>query len=157
MMPFPSAMMQSSPPGGKDYWRFLFTNGSGGNYLSLSEAELRATSGGVDLTDAGYSSVFASSNSAFFEPYKAFDNVTSGGGNAAWSTVSGGAVNSFVGVRLLAPSDVNEVLLRSSSYSGEHPRDVTVQSSTNGTTWTNEWSFTCGFTANLQSKVFTRP
>lgn len=139
---------------GHRFWRFLFTNGSGGSYLALTEAEMRATAGGVDLTDAGYTRALASSTYGGTNVSRVFNNVLD---TNEWATATSGAVNSWVMVQFPAGQAVNEVMLRNCNHGGEYPRDVSVQWSDDRTNWTTEWSFTSGFTGSLQIKVFTKP
>lgn len=137
---------------GHRFWRLLFTDGSGGSYCALQEAEFRATTGGADLAD-GYVEAFAST--ALTPASNAFNNLGTGG--TEWSTTSGNAVNSWLAAQLNAPASITEVQMISCGHSGERPRATSVQWSDDRSTWTTLWSFTAGFTANLETKVFTKP
>ena len=161
-------MVGRTPPAGGSsarYWRLLFPDGgTNGSRCGIGEMEMRSSAGGADLTAPDPSEVKISansSNSGSFSPRNAID-----GGNsdfAGWFTADGQNLNSWLRYDFTTPVSINEISISAlgdgGSWNTYAPKQITVQSSPDGTTWATEWVVSGGpYTwTSFQTRVFTRP
>lgn len=136
------------------YWRINVSanNGSAGN-VAIAEMELRASSGGADLTTP-YPTLTSGDESSF--PFiNALDNNTS-----TFHQWSGSSLPKYGGVDFQAETkDIVEIAITAdSTYYARCPKDFNIQWSDDGSAWTTAWSVTgqTGWTSG-QTRVFTSP
>lgn len=134
------------------YWRINVSanNGSAGN-VAIAEMELRASSGGADLTTP-YPTLTSGDESSF--PFiNALDNNTS-----TFHQWLGATLPKYAGVDFgSATKDIVQISITAHmSYSDRCPKDFSIQWSDDGSTWTTAWSVTgqTGWTSG-QTRVFT--
>lgn len=135
------------------YWR-VYVDRNGSSNVQITELELRSSSGGADLTGSGTASADSVLTVGTTDASKAFDNSNStrwaSTGVPAWLAYDFGT-----GVA----HDIVEVVMTNGSFTtGTLPLDFIVQSSDDGSTWTDEWFATniSAWTASM-SKTFTAP
>jgi hypothetical protein len=134
--PYPDA---ASPAfAGFRYYRIsILANNGDALITGIIEAELRATSGGADLTTGlATSSITDSTHTANLDGFKAFDNsLTSGSG---WATASGNATG-WVRIDLGTASPVLEYLMGSyastNNTSTRSAKQWLLEGSSDGSTW----------------------
>jgi len=150
-------LLMASSVGSHRYWRINITaTDTGATATSLAELEFRATVGGATLCTGGT----ASASSTFDASHTAIEGFD-GNGNTTWSSVSSG-LPAWLRYVLPSASSVNQVAIRArnegGSTFGQTPKDFSIQSSDDGTTWTTEWSVTgqTGWTIN-EVRTFNRP
>jgi hypothetical protein len=135
------------------HWRLLITSSDGGSVISAAEVQFRAAAGGASLCVGGT----ASASSVYWagtEADKAFDENNS----TLWAAAT--SVNQWIAYALTAASAVNQVMIRSrqDAAANQSPRDFKVQSSANGTTWTDEWTVSGSTGWGLgETRLYTRP
>ena len=137
---------------GHRFWRLRFTNGSGGSYLAITEAEFR-DSGGTDRSSTAYIVNAGGSGGAWIGATTAFDNTLT---TAEAYPPSGQGVNSWIGCQLTGSYDLASVTVRNCNHAGEYPRDVAVEYSDDLTTWTTSWTFTAT-SGSLVTTTSTKP
>jgi hypothetical protein len=165
---------EASPPAGKHRaWRvFSETNNGDGNYLVITEIEMRAATGGADQTsNVGVNNPFGSSagrpigsviDRTNGQGYRAFDNTDS----SEW--VATPQANEWIGFVFTDPVTVEEVLVRcagSLSTNARSPNIVRIEyaddespgATANGSTatWTQQKRITGLTWAVPESKVLT--
>src|SRR6185312_4564472 len=132
------------------FWRLFCTDNNGGStYIEIDEVEFRATSGGSDQVPAMSSNNGAGSGSSAARPvgssqlgagneiYRAFDNTTAPFN--AWA--SSGTTNQYVGALLATPIAVQEILVRAGADTTNAPKNMTLDYSDDGVTWTTQKTF----------------
>lgn len=147
--------MLLSPPYGIDpsppaplaahrYWRVLVDENYQDTYLSIAEIEMTETTGGADLTSAGFA-ISGGDRGASWATGKAFDGDTA----TAWSILrSAGAANLWIGqdfgagnekaiaeIRLTARNDFNS----GHSNALHMPAKWRLQQSDDGLVWQDVW------------------
>ena len=140
-------------PGWWKFWRIYITAVGSGLVAGLAEIELRATSGGADLTSPSTPMGASSNNAASL-----VDNNTS----LAWTTASTGspwwawADLSASNYGQAQPAVELALWPSGSSTASVSPKDFVVQGSLDGTTWTDIKSFSgvTGWTAGTP-KIFS--
>jgi hypothetical protein len=146
---------------GATRWRLKITatQGTSGNWVSISEVELRGTAGGADLTAADSSdggSSFSNSTASDLSE-KAFDNSNSTLTQSGFAP-SGGSPY-YLGYRFPTQVDLHEVTIRNTSTTDDSPKtfDVQMQDPATGS-WSTIWSVAdAGTWSASQTKTFTRP
>ena len=143
-------------PGLSSQWRIYITAvQTAGNYATIKEIEMRATSGGADQCNGGNAT--ASSYNTLgtpFLPSLAFDNDTSN--NSVWQA-HGSSLPQWISYIFPNSVDVTEVTIMSWSTAGDAPKSFDIQYF-DGTDWQTMWSETnvTGWTSN-QVRTFTKP
>jgi hypothetical protein len=151
---------ESSPAAGYHrYWRVFCLNNNGGtNFIILDEVEFRATAGGADqtttlTTDAGDANgrAVASGGPGGNEMFRAFDGVTT----SANPWAGPGTTNQYIGYVFPSPVKVEEISLKGTTQTTRMPKDIQVEYSDDGSSWTNQKSIsTLSWTSN-ETKVLT--
>lgn len=140
------------------YWRVRgITLGSGGT-MSCGEMEMRSSPGGADETTATPGQAYARTNfSSSFNADKAFDNSLT----TLWSGSGGIMPAEFLRYDFGAGNEkaIREIWWRArhDGDSGQNPTSGVVESSTDGTSFRNRWSFTASGWAAGAEKTFTDP
>jgi hypothetical protein len=148
---------------GKQFWRILVTSVQGGAGFPFSTAELefRETSGGSDTTTGGI--IFSIAANASYPNTMAFDDITNVASNFFLASTAVSVTQNWIGYAYPTPLTINEVTIqvRGDSFgANEALLAATVQSSTDYTNWSTEWTITTPATwANNSTEVrtFTRP
>lgn len=145
--------------GGPRYWRInVVTGGNGGGntgYFSIAELEMRATTGGADLT--GGETASASDERSGFEASLAIDNDS----GTSWSPSNDPAFPLYLDVDYGSDGgvEITEVSLTArTGYSSQMVLDFDVQYSEDDVTWTTAWSVSgeAAYTDG-ETRVFTKP
>lgn len=135
------------------YWRVLVDDiNNTWQYINLSEAQFRATSGGSDLTSGGSAIV---SGSIGGSPANLYDDDT----GTLWASNPGGDGNVWFGYDFGVGNENNitEIAITTGD-SDTTPQDFSIQYSDDNSSWTTVWSVT-GETSwtNGETRVFTAP
>lgn len=134
------------------FWRLYFiTKGSGADYASAYEIEMRATPGGSDQCTGGAAT--ASSTDSVYVPGRAFDNNT--GSVYAWISAAGLA-NQWIAYEFPEPVSVAE-LWYMPYYFGSvlyGPSEFSIEYSDNGSDWTRLKTFSGLTWASGEAKTF---
>jgi hypothetical protein len=148
----------SGAAGTSTEWRLNITaSRTGTGFPSISELELRATSGGSDLTisdSSDGSSTFSNHSTAGNDATKAFDNSTS----SRWqgtAAPSGGSPQ-IIGFRFTAPRAITEISVTNYTTLGDSPKTFDIQYWNEGTAaWVTSWSVAdSAFSSTTQTLVF---
>ncbi|MGE5501040.1 MAG: hypothetical protein ACM3W4_03845 [Ignavibacteriales bacterium] len=128
------------------FWRVFCTNNNGGSsFTELGEIEFRATSGGPDQT----TNLGSNSNSTLGrivgsqidqfngEGYRAFNND---GSTSYW--FASGTTNQWVGYIFTSPVTVHEALITAPGQITRGGKDMKIEHSDDGVTWTTDATFT---------------
>lgn len=139
----------------KRYWRIAVTAGNGDSNTSVWEIRLKADATGANLAVAG--SAFTNSEYPYgglFAAEKAFDNDTT----SRWAADGSNPLPHIIGYVLPTAQVVNTIEIVGEFGSGSAPRDFVVQSSVDGSAWSDEWSVAgqTGWSVK-QTRVFNRP
>lgn len=129
-----------APSGGEPRlrWRLYIETSESTDSAALGTLEFRATVGGATLCVGG--TAFASSE---FDGARSASQAFDTSAATVWSTVGNG-LPGHLGYILASASEVNEVSLVAradfGTTFGTTPKDFTIQSSDDGSSWTDEWS-----------------
>lgn len=127
------------------YWRVVFIGitpnqfSGAPNAHASAEIDFRATAGGTDLASGG--TAIASSYQLYSEPYRAFDNITSGG--MSWASATSN-IGEWIGYQFPAPVQVRQLWYLPSYFGSlqSAPSAIAIEHSDNGTSWTRVREFT---------------
>lgn len=129
------------------YWRLHITTtqGSSGGVVTIGEIEMRPYPGGPDQCSGGSASAdgfYTSANYGPLPPPNAFDGVNTIG--ASWVSAVA-SLPHWIAYQFPAPVDVGEIVIGwppSYGYPQEQPKDVALQYSDDGSSWTTRQSWT---------------
>lgn len=118
--------------GGFKYWRLNFITNQNGGYSNLTEVEMRATSGGADMTISDPARISASGQFSSYGPVRAFDdNLAS---SSQWiDNLS--ATSGWLQYRFDYDVLVAEYTMVSTDSPPNAPKDWQLLASHDGTTW----------------------
>lgn len=121
------------------YWAVLVLNNNGdATYISCSEVELRAVVGGADLTSPS-TPVTVTSGTLF-----PASNIVDNNLGTYFLTGSGQVTNQRFAFDLITPQKVVQMgwRKREAGSASQTPKDLMIQTSTDGATWDTVASFT---------------
>lgn len=124
-----------APPSGYHRaWRLFCVNNNGDAVIRIEELEFRATAGGADQTSTVATDGRSTSSSG--TSTAAFDGTTT-----PWTSV--GNVNEWVAFIFAAAVKVEEIAVKSGSvsFATRSPKDMLLQYSDDGITWTTQKTF----------------
>lgn len=137
------------------YWRVRALTVQSGSNFALSEIELRATSGGADLTGSGTAISGGNFNVGTNPPSNCYDNNTA----TWWAGPTNGVTDSWVGYDFGSDVEVLEAVLtaRNDTAFGQAPTNFAIECSADNVTWTNVKGYvTSGWTTG-SSQTFAVP
>lgn len=131
------------------YWRVNVTLNNGGTFVTVHEAEFRATTGGADLTTPATPVTASSSHSTTPVSNVIDNNLTSSWStnslNTGWFRVDLGSAQALAQVTLRGPD---------SGFTNRGPRDFAIEGSSDGATWVAVRTFSAVTWAASETKAF---
>lgn len=118
------------------HWRLLFTANNGSpDFTALAGLKFFNE---ADVNVAVFSTAFASSYISIYQPDWGFRTETS---NPFWCSASGSAIPSHIGCVLAAPEVITKFSFSGRSALDRTPKDIQLQYSDDGVTWTTRETF----------------
>ena len=124
-----AGVMTRKQVSGYRYWRVVLINNNGaGDYVTLTETELRASQGGADLTSPS-TTVTASSYLGGYGPSLTVDGLLAG----TWVSGHTSVVNQWLMYDLGTQMEVAQVALYSNNgVLARNPKDIRIEASDDG-------------------------
>lgn len=152
----PVEVAPDSINGPRSSWRLLISAGNGNPNISIAELILSPSSAGFDLSASGVASASSTYSTSYLPGYALDRNSAT-----RWAAKGTDALPYWLRVDLASSAVINQVVIRAASDGGpftDQPRDFIIQSSSDGSTWDDEWAVSAatGWSAG-EVRTFVRP